>query len=181
MCILGKLLPCMVRSHLFFYVIFALIFFCQNSTFAPRRPCLWPCMICCNVHNAVPTEFEWHEGELLWDRAFLCPNLSPCRGDGISMTQCKRDGKRFVCIDPSLYDRSCYPGGHYWDYYPDVLSLIKSLQLIWRSGTHRRQLWVCDLRMRYIGFTTWRCIWIAITVRGYPAKRALSAMRKHGG
>ena len=50
-------------------------------------------------------------------------------------------------IPPASGNKACHPGGHYWNYYHGALSQIKSLQLIWRSGTHRWNLWVPDLQM----------------------------------
>ena len=50
-----------------------------------------------------------------------------------------------------------HPGGHYWHYYPVSYCIVKGLQLIWRSGTHRFHLQVPDLQMSCRDLTTWQC------------------------
>ena len=52
------------------------------------------------------------------------------------------------CVAGLLDNRACDPGGHYWNYSPVLPLEIKSLELIWISGTVRFHLWVPNLQMR---------------------------------
>ena len=56
------------------------------------------------------------------------------------------------CGSSRHINKTGHSGGHNWSYYPGTLSSsrVKSLRLIWRSGTRKFNLWASGLQMSWL-------------------------------
>ena len=128
----------------------------SNVYFICLIPMVWVCITLDMVAMATESTICWSSKDWIQDvchlrKMGLHVHIHILRYVVVKL----RSNVRYVAVPIS---RPCHSGRHYWYYYPGALSLspVNSLQLIWRSGSHRVNLLLPGFQMNCKDLTAWK-------------------------